>query len=118
MRSYRFIVFKYVILILRKDKYILGRIGLYYWEFGERLDYFRDLESEGKYFYGDKDIIFRETGRSMRYFQGSKKHSPPPGGPQQYKRLNKRHDLSDSLITTARLMWNYTGNWIDRRMDG
>ena len=37
---YSFIVFKYVILILRKDKYVLGRIGLYFWGFGEKLDYF------------------------------------------------------------------------------
>ena len=35
-----FIVFKYVILILRKNKYILGRIGLYFWGFGEKLNYF------------------------------------------------------------------------------
>ena len=35
-----FIVFKYVLLILRKDKYILGRIGLYFWGFGEKLNYF------------------------------------------------------------------------------
>ena len=37
---YSFIVFKYVILILRKDKYILGRIGLYFWGYGEKLNYF------------------------------------------------------------------------------
>ena len=43
-------VFKYVILILRKDKYILGRIGLYFWGFGEKLNFFRDLGSKGKYF--------------------------------------------------------------------
>ena len=37
---YSFIVFKYVILILRKDKYILGRIGLYFWGFGEKRNLF------------------------------------------------------------------------------
>ena len=37
---YSFIAFEYVILILRKDKYILGRIGLYFWGFGEKLNYF------------------------------------------------------------------------------
>ena len=37
---YSFIVSKYVILIIRKDKYILGRIGLYFWGFGEKLNYF------------------------------------------------------------------------------
>ena len=42
---YSLIVFKYVNL-----KNILGRIGLYYWWFGEKLNYFRDLWSKGKYF--------------------------------------------------------------------
>ena len=37
---YSFIVFKYVILILRKDIYILGRIGCYFGGFGETLNYF------------------------------------------------------------------------------
>ena len=41
---YRFIVFKYVILILRTDKYILGRISLYFWGFGEKLNYFEGYE--------------------------------------------------------------------------
>ena len=40
MLLYSFIVFKYVILILRKEKYILGRIDLYFWWFGENLVYF------------------------------------------------------------------------------
>ena len=82
MLLYSFIVFKYVILILRIDKYILGRIDLYFWGFGKKLNYFRDLGSEGKYFYGDEDIICRETGRSMHYFQGSREHRSPLGGPQ------------------------------------
>ena len=75
-----------MILILRKDKYILGRIGLYFWGFEEKLNYFRDLGREGKYFLGDEDIICRDTGRSMRYFQGSREHRPP-WGPHSYKRL-------------------------------
>ena len=37
---YGFIVFKYVILILRKDKYILGRNDLYFWGSGEELVFF------------------------------------------------------------------------------
>ena len=52
MRSYiiyNFIVFKFVILILGKDKYILGRFGLYFWGFGEKLNFFRDLGGEGIY---------------------------------------------------------------------
>ena len=32
--------FKYVILILWKEKYFLGRIDLYFWGFGEKLDFF------------------------------------------------------------------------------
>ena len=35
---YSFIVFKNVILILLKDKYILRRIGLYFGGFGEKLN--------------------------------------------------------------------------------
>ena len=37
---YSFILFKYVILILRKEKYILGRVDLYFWVSGEKLIYF------------------------------------------------------------------------------
>ena len=37
---YSFIVFKYVILILRKYIYILGRIGLYFWGFWEKRNFF------------------------------------------------------------------------------
>ena len=35
---YSFIVFKYVNLILWKELYILGRIGLYFGGFGEKLN--------------------------------------------------------------------------------
>ena len=41
-----------------------------------------DLGSEAKFFKGYKDIICRETGRSMHYFQGSREHRPPWGPPQ------------------------------------
>ena len=37
---YSFIVFKYVILILQKEKYILERIDLYFLGFWEKLVYF------------------------------------------------------------------------------
>ena len=47
---YSFIVFKYVILILQKDKYILGRISLYFGDLGRIWTTFRDLGSKGKYF--------------------------------------------------------------------
>ena len=50
-----------MILILRKEKYILGRIDLYFWGFGEKLNFFRDL--------GSKAIIL--LGSGGKYFQGS-----------------------------------------------
>ena len=37
---YSFILFKFVILILQKEKYILGRVDLYFWVSGEKLVYF------------------------------------------------------------------------------
>ena len=38
----------YVNLILKKEKDILGRIGLNFWGFGEQLNYFGDLGSMSK----------------------------------------------------------------------
>ena len=37
---YSFIIFKYVLLILQKEKYILVSIDLYVKGLGEKLDYF------------------------------------------------------------------------------
>ena len=54
---YNFIVFKYVNLILWKEKYILGRIGLYFGGFG-----------------GEAELILwilgakKNTFRELRYF--------------------------------------------------
>ena len=36
--------------------------------------------AKAKYFQGAEEIIFRELGRSMHYFQGSREHRPPGGG--------------------------------------
>ena len=79
---YSFIIFKYVILILLKEKYILGRIGLYFWDLGRSWTIFRDLGSKAKYFKGGKEIIYRDMGRSVHYFQGSREHRHPLGGSQ------------------------------------
>ena len=68
---YSFIVFKYVNLILWKEKYILGRIGLYFWGFGEKLYYFLGFGEQRKNTFrevrnflsgilGDQCIIFRD----------------------------------------------------------
>ena len=75
---YSFIVFKYVNLILWKENYILGRIGLYFWEFGEKLNNFKDLGSKEKYFQGAEALSFRDLGKPTHYFQGSREHRPPP----------------------------------------
>ena len=64
---------KYVILILRKEKYILGRIDLYFWGFTEKLVFFLGiLGAKAKYFreprklfsgiWRDQCIIFRDQG--------------------------------------------------------
>ena len=69
---YSFIVFKYVILILRREKYILGRIGLYFWGGGEaglilgnceaRQNTFRELRKFCSGIWGVQCIILREQG--------------------------------------------------------
>ena len=43
---------KYVNLVLKKEKYILGRIDLNFWGFGEQLNYFGDLGSISKILLG------------------------------------------------------------------
>ena len=42
----------YVNLVLKKEKCILGRIGLNFWGFGEQLNYFGDLGSISKILLG------------------------------------------------------------------
>ena len=67
---YSFIVLEYVNLILWKEKYILGRIGLYFGDF---------LGSEGKNFQGAEEFSFMDLERSMHYYQGSREHRPSLG---------------------------------------
>ena len=67
-------------LVLKKEKYILGRIGLNLGGFGEQLNYFwgfgehkqntlRELKQKNSGIWGDQSIIFRELGSK-----------DPPGG--------------------------------------
>ena len=66
-------------------KYIFGRIGLYFWGFVEKLNYFRDLGSKGKIlsgswgfysgFLGDYGIICREQGSTDPTTRGTRKCS-------------------------------------------
>ena len=76
--------FKYVILILRKDKYILGRIGLYFlgiWGeaklflgiWGANANTFRETRTLFTGRRGEQCIIFRDQGRTDP--------PPPPWGP-------------------------------------
>ena len=75
---YTFIVFKYVILILQKEKYILGRIGLYFWGFGEKLNYFRDLGSKGNILLGSRGNYFQGFEEINALFSGIKGAQTPP----------------------------------------
>ena len=70
----------YVNLIPWKDKYILGRIDLYFGGFREMLTLSKEFGgAKEKYFQGAAEFAFRDLGRSMLYFQGSREHIPPGG---------------------------------------
>ena len=59
---YSFIVFKYVNLILWKELYILGRIGLHFGGFGEKLNWIWGAKE--KHFQGAEVLLsFRDLGR-------------------------------------------------------
>ena len=78
---YSFIVFKYVILILRKDKYILGRNDLYFWGSGEKLVFFLwDLGRKGKILLGSRGNYFQGSGEINALFSGIKGAQTPLGG--------------------------------------
>ena len=66
--------------ILWKEKYILGRIGLYVGGFlGEADIILRIWGAKEKYFQGAEAFSFRDLKRSMHCFQGSREHRPPGG---------------------------------------
>ena len=69
---YSFIVFKYVILILRKEKYILGRIDLYFEDLGRSWSICRDLGSKGKITLGSRGNYFQGSGEINALFSGIK----------------------------------------------
>ena len=82
-------VFKYVILILRKDKYILGRIGLYFFGiwgeaklflgiWGAKANTFRETRTLFAERRGHQCIIFRDQGST---------DPPPPVWPHLIKNL-------------------------------
>ena len=61
---YSFIVFKYVNLILWKELYILGRIGLHFGGFGGEAELIlRIWGAKEKYFQGAEVLSFRDLGR-------------------------------------------------------
>ena len=78
------IVFKYVILIIRKDKYILGRIGLYFWVFGEILNYFYGFGERRQILLVRKGNYLQGSGEINALFSGIKGAQTPPGGGAQY----------------------------------
>ena len=87
---YSFIVFKYVILILWKDKYILGRIDLYFWGSVEKLVFFRDLGSKGKILLGSRGNYFQGSGEINALFSWIKgAQTPPPWGPHRFVRASE-----------------------------
>ena len=79
MRSY-IASFKYVILIIRKDKYILGRIGLYFWGFGEKLNYFKGFWEQRQILLARWGHYLQGDGEINALFSGIKGAQTPPGG--------------------------------------
>ena len=79
---YSFIVFQYVILIRLKEKIPFRENWLIFlgiWREAELI--LRSWGAKEKYFQGAEEFSFRDLGRSMHYFQGSREHRPPLGGP-------------------------------------
>ena len=89
-----------------KEKYILGRIGLYFWEFGEKLIelILRILGATEKYFQGAEEFSFRDLGRSMHCFQGSGSTDPPPPSGASVIRLS----VSASGLDILKNGWDVT----------
>ena len=58
-------------LVLKKEKYILGRIDLNFGGFGEQLNYIGDLGSISKILLGSWDKNLQGFGESRALFSGS-----------------------------------------------
>ena len=71
----------YVNLVLKEEKYILGRIGLNFWGFGEQLINFGDLGSISKILLGSRDQNFQGFGEIRTLFSGSQRARTPLEGP-------------------------------------
>ena len=62
-----------------QEKYILGRIGLYFGGFGEKLNCFRDLGSKGKILLGRQENYFQGFWEINALFSGIKGAQTPLG---------------------------------------
>ena len=71
-----------MILILRKDKYILGRIGLYFWGFGEKLNYFEGFGEQRQILLGRQGHYLQGDGEIDALFSGIKGAQTPLGSSQ------------------------------------
>ena len=69
-----------MILILRKDKYILGRIGLYFWGFGEKLNYIWGFGELRQILLGRRGHYLQGDGEINALFSGIKGAQTPPLG--------------------------------------
>ena len=75
---FSFIVFKYVYLILGKEKIHFRENWLIFLRiWGEAELILRIWGAKEKYFQGTEEFSSRDLGRSMHYFQGSREHRPP-----------------------------------------
>ena len=79
---FSFVVFKYVILILRKEKYILRRMTCVLGNSGRSWSIFRDLGSKGKILLGSQGNHFQGSEDINALFSGIKGAQTPPAGPQ------------------------------------
>ena len=58
-----------------------------------------------KYFQGAEVLSFRELGRSMHYFQGSREHRPPPPRAHRYSKTLTRFKFLRRMISILLLRY-------------